>query len=384
MIFIGIKYNQDLQEYLSFICPMKYVIENSEVLIYGVDRKYGYQRSPKRYHYLKITKSLLAGNRSVTPNSIVLGLNKEDLDKKFNVEIIESIGSEECVRLVCLDETQKIKFRIIDGQHRIEGFKEAIKRADTAMTKDLEEYRANIIVMLLDADHRLPEVKVFSDINSKAKPLKMDLTVLAEYQYTLLEQPNDVNAIDYCLTTVMSIIQKGELCEPWKNGIVFDVNSTKKVGSVGFKAFKESIQPLIKNYQEDLANANGQSTYEDKVKILEDMATKMAKNITDCWKIVFDKWPAIDKRWIEDEDSDVQISYSEEYYLQKTMGTTAINSLIVEAFKQDNTSGLDIFKEWIETCPLSLADWKTNGKFAGLSSQAGVAEIKKSIKGDRK
>ena len=52
----GIKYRQEGQQYISMVLPMKYIIENSTVLIYGEDEEYGYQRAPKKSHYAKIAK----------------------------------------------------------------------------------------------------------------------------------------------------------------------------------------------------------------------------------------------------------------------------------------------------------------------------------------
>ena len=50
---------QEGQWYVSLVLPMKYIIDNSSVLVYGEDEEYGYQRAPKKSHYGKIAKQLL-------------------------------------------------------------------------------------------------------------------------------------------------------------------------------------------------------------------------------------------------------------------------------------------------------------------------------------
>ena len=82
----GIKYRQEGQQYIAMVLPMEYIIENSTVLIYGEDEEYGYQRTPKKSHYAKIAKQLLeVQGRSVSPNSIILGINEEDFEKKIYI-----------------------------------------------------------------------------------------------------------------------------------------------------------------------------------------------------------------------------------------------------------------------------------------------------------
>lgn len=375
--FFGIKYKQEKQEYLSFICPMQYVIDNSEVLIYGKDKKYGYQRSPKKSHYLKISRRLQTDHGLVTPNSIVLGLNKEQLEEKFVVKLIEDNEYESVISL-SPKSSDDVKFRIIDGQHRIEGFKDAISNvSDEHAADDLKNYSANIIVMLLDSNHRMPEVDVFSDINSKAKPLKMDLTVLARYQYTLLEQPSDVHSKEFFLTCLINKVNEGESCFGWINGITIDVNCEKKIGLVGFKAFMESLDKFYKFFVDEntLKNMN---SFDEKADYLEKCAITAYAEFAKCWDLVFEKWNVSEKRWITDPfGEDIVVYYKENYYIQKTMGVVAINGLIEDAYCEGD--GFLRFKNILDASELTTNDWLTSGRFSGLSSQAGASRIKKAI-----
>lgn len=391
MRFFGTYYSQNNQNYISMILPMKYIIDHSEVLVYGTDKKYGYQRAPRRDHYLKITKSLLAENTNlVTPNSIILGLNKGDIDNLFTKEILLSENDETILSLDSKENTD-ILFRIIDGQHRIKGFQEAIERSyrtgDSKKAHELESYKCSVIVMLLDSNNRLPEVQVFSDINSKAKPLKMDLTILSEYQYMLVEKPNDINSVsEFLLTTVLRMLNVGESvdktisCREWKNGITFDINATQKVGCIGFKTFLKSLDALASLYIKKLPANFSELDFNSKVSYLDPIALDLYSELARCWNCVFKKWNVTNEKWIYINEESYQIFYNKDYYIQRTMGVCAINNIICNCYT--NKHGYKTFKSIIDNCPLTTSDWKIDGKFAGMSSASGSRKIEKAILGD--
>lgn len=371
------KYEQEGISYISTILPMKYIIDNSEVLIYGQDPKYGYQRAPKKIHYNKIAKQLLSDEKkSVSPNSIVLGINEDDLEKKL-VITNEKKGNYSTLLEMSFSQENNIKFRIIDGQHRIKGFQKAISECNN---KDIEtklnNFPVNVIIMLLEKEHRLPEVYAFSDINSKAKPLKMDLTILAEYQYLLLEQPDEILNVERFLgTTVIEMLNSGNFCRYWTNGIIIDVNSSNRVGCVGFKSFYESIEPFCKEVIEG-SEISKYKSFEEKKNVLCKYAEQMVVALGGSWNYVFEKWPISREAWIVEGYEQIVTYYNEDYYLQRTMGTFAINNIICSCIKKGN---IDMFKEIINDCTLSVDDWNTMGLFSGLSSLSGANKIKEKI-----
>lgn len=375
----GIRYKQGCNWYVSLVLDMKYIIENSHVLVYGEDEVYGYQRAPKRSHYSKIAKQLLIDiDRSVSPNSIILGINESDFESKLR--ICESINGEDQDLLVLeVVEENTILFRIIDGQHRVKGFEEAIKNCgnDNEKKKELEEYPVNVIIMLLDADHRLPEVYAFSDINSKAKPLKMDLTILSEYQYLVKEKPDDLNTVNFLATTVIKILIEGEKCKYWKNGIIIDINGSSRLGCVGFKSFLESILPICKKAIAKYGEENLPDDFVGKSKVLLDIANKISDDVASCWNVVFDKWPVYEEKWVKESDDNILTYYNNNYYLQRTMGTFAINKLICDSILK--TGSISEFIDIINKCKLTINDWSSDGQFAGISSQSGVSKIKETI-----
>lgn len=375
----GIKYMQEEQWYISLVLPMKYIIDNSSVLIYGEDEEYGYQRAPKKTHYAKIAKQLLYDQRrSVSPNSVILGINQEDFEKKMYINNCQDFGNQSLLELE-LGNNNDLKFRIIDGQHRVKGFEEAIEKckSDAFKIKQLENFCVNVIIMLLEKQHRLPEVYAFSDINSKAKPLKMDLTILAEYQYLLKEQPKEINSENFLATRVIMLLNKGERCKYWTNGIIIDVNSSLRVGCIGFKSFLESIFLICKRKLDDFGQENLPENFKEKCEVLYDLADEVYSQLSECWNLVFEKWPITKEQWLVEGDENVLTYYNKDYYLQRTMGAFAINKLIAESIR-DNGS-IDRFKEIIELCNLTTRDWRVDGKFAGISSLSGANKIKDTV-----
>lgn len=374
----GIKYIQEENWYISLVLPMKYIIENSSVLIYGEDEEYGYQRAPKKTHYTKIAKQVLEDQkRSVSPNSVILGINQEDFEKKMYIKNEQNCGNQTLLELE-LSNDSDLKYRIIDGQHRIKGFEEAIKKCESNNKRvQLEDFCVNVIIMLLDKEHRLPEVYAFSDINSKAKPLKMDLTILAEYQYLLKEQPKEINSANFLATKVIMLLNKGEKCKYWTNGIIIDVNSSSRVGCIGFKTFLESILPICKSKLDHFGEESLPGNFKDKCNVLYSFADEIYCQLSECWNLVFEKWPITKEQWLVEGDENILTYYNKDYYLQRTMGTYAINKLIVESIR-DNGS-IDQFKKIIELCHLTIKDWSVDGQFAGISSLSGVNRIKETV-----
>ncbi len=375
----GIKYRQEGQQYIAMVLPMEYIIENSTVLIYGEDEEYGYQRTPKKSHYAKIAKQLLeVQGRSVSPNSIILGINEEDFEKKIYIRNCQDYDNQSLLELEFGPDSD-LKFRIIDGQHRIKGFAEAIKKCgdNHARRAELENFCVNVIIMLLDKAHRLPEVYAFSDINSKAKPLKMDLTILAEYQYLLKEQPEEINSENFLATRVIMLLNQGEKCRYWTNGIIIDVNSSARVGCIGFKSFLESIFPVCRKKLYDFGQENLPGDFKEKCRALYSLADEIYLQLAECWNLVFEKWQITKEQWLIEGDENVLTYYNKDYYLQRTMGAFAINKLICESIR--DRGSIDQFKEIIELCDLTIMDWRVDGRFAGISSLSGASKIKEAI-----
>lgn len=382
--YYGIKYEQGQQDFIISVLPMKFIIDNYTVLIYGDDESkgedpiYGYQRAPKPSHYKKICKELLKDiNSQVSTNSIVLGINKNDFEENYHITVIDNNVNSNVIKMEPKGDKLRTKFRVIDGQHRIKGFEKAFNEGSNK--EEIANYQVSVVIMLLDEAHRRPEVTAFTNINSKAKPLKMDLTKLAEYKYDLKEKNEEISIENYLIVSVIKHINDGWPCKYWTNGIIFDVNSTNAVGIVGLKGFYDTIKSMCINEIKDELDHINTINFDDKKQRLDQKAISLSKEIGECWNIVLEKWNVTTRKEMYDFGEMFEIYYDERYYLQKTIGVMAINQLIT---LYHTRGGVEEFKKVIVESRLTKDDWLKNGVFAGLSSAGGASKIVKYIKNE--
>jgi DGQHR domain-containing protein len=385
MRLFGIKYKQINQEYISTVMPLHLIIDNYRVLEYGKE-KYGYQRAPKLQHYKKIADAIINDiNTPITPSSIILGINEEDLPLIFDIIEKDINNGTTLLEMNFNKKNDNVKFRIIDGQHRIKGLERAIDQLhNNKLAENIRNYNINVIVMISKSYKRKPEVEVFSSINAKAKPIKMDLTILAEYEYDLIEESIDFSVQPYLAVKTIYLLNSGENCKNWKNAIIIDPNSSGKLGCVGFKSFYESIIPVCKLSEINLQMVSEISSFENKKDYLNIKANDIAHMLGECWIIVFHKWNVSKEDYIFDSDGFAGVFYDEQYYLQRNMGVLALNRIICDCFKETNdySDTITKFKTIIMNSKLTTNDWSRTGKFSGMSSLAGVSKIIKSIKNE--
>lgn len=375
-IIKGIKYSQNNQIFISTVMKVEDILRISKALIYGKD-DFGYQRALNKKHCKKISESIKKNSGLISPTSIVLGIDESKIKT-----LIDEYKEEQILNLN-IDEFSDESFRIIDGQHRIEGFKEAIETSH--FDENLKEYMLNVIIMVIDENKKTQEVKVFRDINSKAKPLKVDLAILALYEYEKRcnENLENFNLGEYiAIKTAYKLnenkISYNDKINVWQNGIILDPNADKKIAIIGFKTFCESINgicDLVVNYKELSNRFDNEYIEIYSNEIIDEL-------IQPCWNIIYDKWRnCFEEKYIKNEVSSV-IYHNKDYYLQKTIGTKSIHLLIKDIFKSNNgdyKNSVSEFEEYIKCSELNSNDWISGGRFSGLSSEAGIKKVKEII-----
>ncbi|WP_286230592.1 DGQHR domain-containing protein [Neobacillus mesonae] len=370
--FNALKYIQDDQEYYITVLPFHIIQEVTTTLVYSDKEPYGYQRDLNPSHYKKILKSINKSNELISPTSIVLGINRSD----FNKEEIENI-KENIYSIIINPSNGYRPYRIIDGQHRLKGLGLAVEKNDKLLN-----YNLSVIIMIIDDNNRRREVKVFNNINSKAKPLKMDLTILALYKYDLLEMVKEFDVIEHIAIRIAHILNEDRE-SVWKNAIKLDVNNSNSFGIIGFKTFFESIKPMCEqlvkrdpifeevNFEEKLAFVN---YYADMIS---------GELLIPCWNIIHQRWSeCFEKNIGFNNFEEVNTLYNKNYYIQKTMGAKSINSIISQFLLETDGNikiTLDLFKTRIDTSNLNSESWKVGGIFSGLSSEAGFKKIRELI-----
>lgn len=377
MKFIMQKYQQNGQEFYSAVMPFKEVDRISEVLVYA-ESEYGYQRKPDYKHYQSIKNSLL-NNKESLPTSIILSVDKNEVQQYLAPLSVDGYQSTDLYEFNSTDISGEV-FRIVDGQHRIYGLREASKEDESFLNFPL-----NVIIVITNENERVKEVVLFRDINSKAKKLKTDLTLLAMYNYELINQQkltNDTDLMKHLLIRTVYYLNEDEE-NVWKNAIQFDIHEQPVQGIIGVAAITNSLKTVVKKYIEansfDLSS-NIYSHSNDVISILNNHAQIISRILTEAWGMVEHKWPecfgALEKQFQGEP------RYNKAYYIQKTTGANAIHSILEENIHfsgQSNFEMLNSFYKVIEKSPLESEDWAVGGKLSGLTSKSGFSRAKRII-----
>lgn len=390
-------YKQNDQCFLSLTLNHDIISKNSEVLVYG-ENTYGYQREINNLHLKRMINSLenMDEGSAFSPTSILLGVSPEDIHKCLDKVEFDYNGE------YYIFDTKKIKnfkFRIIDGQHRIKAFTEVIERnnIDTSKIEKLRNYQFNVIIALIPENLRFNEVEMFRTINSKAKPLKTDLAMLAKYKYEVMFKKEDIKIQDHIQARIIFQLNENNKVldykdNYWQNGIKIDVNNSESLGTVGFKSFNDSISKIVSHYiksdNEPLGNLDSS---EKDFEMIEEYLEKHSKILLNelflpAWDVIFKKWSNSfrkERRLLNDEI--YTTFYNKDYYIQQTMGIKSLHRLLAEIYlkESDLKNTIKNYKDIIKKSPLTDEDWKKGGEMKGLSSEAGFKIISDKIKGKR-
>lgn len=351
------KYIQENQLYLSTVLPFKYVNKIAKPLIYK-DNPLGYQRQLDKKHYYDLARKLLKGEVTL-PTAIVLGVNEEFIEQFININQEESIVEFPIHSLMQSGQM----FSVVDGQHRLA----ALELASTK-NPNLLDYKLNIIILVNKNIDRIKEIKVFTDINSKAKKITTDLTLLAEYNYRLyylkaLDEQDILDHVSVEVAYILNELKSYDLLNIWFGAIKVDVTSTVNHGIIGVAAFKNSLSTLVKTFIEinDYGNILVSPTIDDINYISKDLT----KFLVEAWEITYQRWP----RAFKDEDSEYK--FNGDYYIQKTTGVNALHQIMTECLKRSKVNTLVTYKEILLKSPINSEDWKIKGPFSGLTSKSG-------------
>jgi DGQHR domain-containing protein len=370
-----LEFTQNRQIFLIAVMPFKYIDTFAQVLVYGQDKD-GYQRKPEPKHYNKIKDYILQNlGDFILPTSVVLGLDKEDLAK-----ISKTDGG---VKIIELDDSKvsaKI-MRIVDGQHRIYGLREAAKSKPL-----INDFLLPVIILITNKDKRSIELSIFNDINSKAKRVKVDLIKLAEFDYRLKEKSiNEKSIVDHICIKTAFILKETKEDSVWQNAIKFDIHNELILGIVGVNSFMESIQSLVRTYLRE-HKLDFTSNYTALLKFIDAAGKALSDLLFICWDdYIKTKWPdTFDTKQIgTDIDEELKTYYyKKDYYIQKTFGVKALNGIIGDIYKDNagiSSKSLTVIKNRISKSTITNSHWKVGGPFSGFSSESGVNKVKKMV-----
>lgn len=387
------KYIQGNQTFYSTVLTFKEIIENSTVSIYSRNNRLGYQRALIERHLKKIVVSLKTDNTPISPTSILLGIDEDNIIKSDNEKITSLKFNEDIEGNI---------FRIIDGQHRIMAMKKYIDeltvQGNTEKIDLLNSYEFSVIIMPINNSRRIKEVEVFQSINAKAKPLKTDLVKLALIRYQELERIGDLEYTNHLANRIIFSLNDNkpynegedlsfrEVINVWENAIVIDVNNDDEIGVIGYSAFYKSIEQICNIYIKDIeSDFNENPTYEELDSYLNLLSNELTfKLFIPCWNKVMERWKECFS--YKKVSFNYEIYYDEEYYIQKNMGLRSLHNILYSIIKSKNSNIKDFngilteFQEVISNSKLNAGDWKKGGRFKGLSSEAGFKHIETIIR----
>lgn len=371
-----LKYNQNSQEYISTVIPFSVIDKMSKVLVYDIDED-GYQRTPNKLHYSKIKKYIIEKKEDYKfPTSIILGVDKNEIDNYLEAD--------QCGDYLNLN-SDKIIFRIVDGQHRIYGLREASKLNPT-----VNDLLLNVIILITEENKKITELEVFNDINSTAKRISTDLSILAKFKFKIKDENLRIEDVpEFISINTAYKLKEFKENTVWSSGIKFDIHSEITLGIVGVTSFSESIQQIVTQLLEKKFNFNDNKHLKGKelIDYCEEVSLKIAEEINELWyKIIFKKWKlCFEHKIIKDEFGEIKDTfYNESFYIQKTIGVKVLNVLYSEILKGLESEDIDLakskFDDLISNSKFTSNFWKKGGILSGLSSESGFSKARAMIR----
>lgn len=371
------KFKQNQTELISLILPFKLIDELSEVKIYG--QPDGYQRKPNKVHYTKVKNYINNNEDFKFPTSLILGVNGNEFSEKY-------IKKDNCGLYLDLSSSQIGKiFRIVDGQHRIEGLRLALEN-----NASINDFLLPVLIILSNENKKSVELEIFTTINSTAKRISVDLAELAKHSYQIKENQVGENEIIKFISieTAYNLKSKND-SSVWSNAIKFDIHSEITMGIVGVTMFTESIQGIIEKYidKTTIKHLIKDKKMDELIEYCQTSATIIADDLDNVWNLIIkNKWGNCFKEELlkNDDNELVKVQYSKNYYIQQTLGVKALNIIYSDCVKKHSfgEKAFEEFSEIISQSNVSSFDWKRGARFAGLSSESGFAKVRKIIKNE--
>lgn len=347
-----IKFEQfNIECYMVKMTPVE-LINNSTVAVFNPDNAevFGYQRPLNLEHANQIAQYLLNNEDPIMLSTFLCAIDEEDMEFQNGKITINS------------------KFRVIDGQHRIEGLKLIAKYYEERFF-EINEHEYAVIICAIKPDQRVYEISTFIDINSKSKKVSTDLAIQLRSKIreekTLMGRLtyDEQSFIEEVLNRVVNNLGDDE-DSVWYKAFK---NASTRNGIISINAFINSLRALVKKWIK-IEGLSEDLNLENLVRLEKDI-TNSLKII---WDMIFIKWENCfdDKR------------FSKQFNIQKGIGVNAFHILFTNFmetydFNQDNA--ISTFEQVIMNSNIAKADWLVSGPFGQFSSSAGYRELAKVI-----
>lgn len=340
----------DLEMYLTSL-TVKELLGIYSINVYSPETEEGYQRPPIPPHFRNIGKYLLNENPIMT-SAILAAVDNNQILEKSSMEMKLS-G----------------QLRIVDGQHRLEGFK-YLEKIDAKRFEEVSDFEFPVIIMKINEAQDIHEINTFIDINSKGKKVSTDLAIRLrdkkrKKNMSYIDDDKQVlEAITTSITLALNSASEKNHSAEWKNSIKTSPNDVENIISIN--AFNSSLLPLVKEY----LKVHPVKSYEDIEKSSSDLSLIISKS----WELISKKWP---------ESFSGNKSFNKAYNIQKGIGVHALHMILSECYKAangDSKNTIDSFGKIINESNTTSEDWLIGGKLSGYNSKSGFQIIAKYIK----
>ena len=328
---------------------------------YDAEKNVNYQRPPMPVHYRKISAYLMREDNPILPSAIIAAMGKNDFE--YN------------------EDTNELKFlnniRIVDGQHRIEGFKclknGYVKGSAEKYEKLSHSFDLPMLIMVIDDKDIMIEIDAFINLNSKGKRVKTDLAEALKNQINKVKTSDfDKRDNDEELKKEISFDSVRELSKKdesfWSGLIILpDEIGKRKLQPISILTFAKAIYPLVGK----ILSKEEKEIDKDRIKIIENNVIDI---LIEAWDVVIDVWPNCFKGRVFDNS----------YNICKGIGVISIYNVVKDCIQDDNKLDRKLFESTLNKSGIEESDWLVGGTFTGMASAQGIAKITKVIKSEIK
>lgn len=344
-----IKFTQNDKYFYMVSIKVNMILDNYMIDVYDNNTNpEGYQRTIQVSHRKKIVDYLEKSENPILNTAIIAAVNYryiKEIEDKLEISGL---------------------MKIVDGQHRIEAFKELKLKNSELYFEKFENYEMPIIIIPEEKD-KILEIETFININNKNKRVS---TALAVQMLEKIREKRNANIYGEININTLSSSDLNELVDSTSNNVTKMLNNNKngiwnelirtgdsntKGRIISFNAFSNSLSPVISNY----LKYNDEILWET-----DELREKIFELICEAWDIVKGKW------------SD---AFNTKYYnIQKGIGVYSIHNILSRCIVK-NKDPLIEFSHIIEDSRVTSDDWIIGGKFAPLNSKSGIRMIEEYI-----
>ena len=310
----AIPFNQRGHKLFVGVGPVEDLLKIGEVDHYNsslesTDPEQGYQRPPERSRITRIGAYLLNDTDQLFPTAVLLAARKPLRYDDRTGRVFVPAGA---------------KLQIVDGQHRLYGFRYLL---DEKHREEFADFQVPFVIM--ETPERVLEMSQFSTINGTAKSVRTDLVNAILTALVAARGDDAIKSRDLwrvVVTRAVDMLDK-KPASPWHNLILMPDESGSPRGTDNGKVVRAtSFMTSLKGVYDWLQEFG----FFERVNRSEEQAEYMYKILVEYWTALAEVVPEAFKD-------------PNQYVIQKTPGLFSLHKLLVKALLPDMFRG---HQEW--------------------------------------